>query len=34
MTYMGGGRRYMAIGSGLGYWAFALADGRSDLPRR
>ena len=26
MTYMVGGRQYVAIASGMGFWAFALPD--------
>jgi alcohol dehydrogenase (cytochrome c) len=26
MTYMVGGRQYVAIGSGMGFWAFALPE--------
>ena len=31
MTYMVGGRQYVAIGSGLGFWSFALPETHPDL---
>ncbi len=34
MTYMVGGRQYVAIGSGMGFWAFALPDTSPETPRR
>ena len=33
MTYMVGGRQYVAIASGLGFWAFALPDSETGASR-
>ena len=32
MTYMVGGRQYLAIASGLGFWAFSLPDAQASAP--